>query len=84
LHALSKGAQDFKKPVLLIHGDSHRLIIDQPLKTIDQKHILENVLRLEVMGAEQVQAIKIEVNPKSEQPFGFTPLLLRNNMRYSQ
>jgi hypothetical protein len=84
LNALSKGAQDFKKPVLLIHGDSHRLIIDQPLKTIDQKHILENVLRLEVMGAEQVQAIKIEVNPKSEQPFGFTPLLLRNNMRNSQ
>jgi len=84
LHALSKGAQDFKKPILLIHGDSHRLIIDQPLKTTDQKQVLENVLRLEVMGAEQVQAVKIEVNPKSEQPFGFTPVLLRKNMMLSQ
>ena len=80
LHTLSKHAQEFKKPVLLIHGDSHRLIIDQPLKTIDQKHVVENVLRLEVMGAEQVQAVKIQVNPKSEQPFSFTPILLRQNM----
>ncbi|MBU3539806.1 hypothetical protein [Polynucleobacter sp. UB-Tiil-W10] len=80
LHALSKNAQEFKKPVLLIHGDSHHLIIDQPLKTVDQKHTLENVLRLELMGAEQVQAVMIGINPKSEQPFSFTPILLRQNM----
>ncbi|MBU3615735.1 hypothetical protein [Polynucleobacter sp. JS-Polo-80-F4] len=80
LHAFSKNAQEFKKPVLLIHGDSHRLILDQPLKTVDQKNILENVLRLELMGAEQVQAVMIGINPKSEQPFSFTPILLRQNM----
>jgi hypothetical protein len=80
LQVLSKNAQAFKKPVLLIHGDSHRLILDQPLKTTDQKHILENVLRLELMGAEQVQAVTIGVNPNSEQPFSFTPILLRQNM----
>ena len=80
LQVLSKNAQAFKKPVLLIHGDSHRLILDQPLKTADQKHTLENVLRLEVMGAEQVQAVTIGVNPKSEQPFSFTPIMLRENM----
>lgn len=79
LHALSYEAQELKKPVLLIHGDSHRLIIDQPLKTADQKHILENVLRLQVMGAEQVQAVEITVNPKAEQPFSFTPILLKQN-----
>jgi hypothetical protein len=77
---LSKNAQEFKKPLLLIHGDSHRLIIDQPLKAEDQKNILENVLRLQVMGAEQVHAVEITVNPQSEQPFGFTPILLRKNM----
>lgn len=79
LHAFSHEAQELKKPVLLIHGDSHRLIIDQPLKTIDQKHALENVLRLQVMGAEQVQAVEITVNPKAEQPFSFTPILLKQN-----
>jgi hypothetical protein len=80
LQALSSHAQAYKKPVLLIHGDSHRLIIDQPLKTIDQKHILENVMRLQVMGAEQVQAVEIQVNPIAEQPFSFTPILIRENM----
>jgi len=80
LHALSKHAQEFKKPVLLIHGDSHRLVLDQPLKTLDQKNILENVLRLEVMGDKQVQAVAIEVDPKSEQPFSFSPILLKQNM----
>ncbi|QWE08043.1 hypothetical protein [Polynucleobacter ibericus] len=80
LHSLSKNAQEFKKPILLIHGDSHRLILDQPLKTINQKQILENVLRLQIMGAEQVQAVEIQVDPKSEQPFSFTPILLRQNM----
>jgi len=79
LHAFGQGAQAFKKPVLLIHGDSHRLIIDQPLKTTDQKHVLENVLRLQVMGAEQVQAVEINVNPQAEQPFSFMPILLKQN-----
>lgn len=77
---LSQRASELKKPILLIHGDSHRLIIDQPLKTPDQKGILENVLRLEVMGAEQIQAVEINVNPQSAQPFTFKPLILRENM----
>jgi hypothetical protein len=80
LLSLSKHAEELKKPILLIHGDSHRLIIDQPLKTPDQKHALENVLRLQVMGAELIQGVEIEVDPKSEQPFSFTPILLKQNM----
>jgi hypothetical protein len=78
---LTSLSEEYKKPVLLIHGDSHRLMIDQPLKKADQKHILENVLRLQVMGAEQVQAVEITVNPKADQPFSFTPILLRANMQ---
>jgi len=81
LQLLSKSAEVFKKPILLIHGDSHRLIIDQPLKTVDQKRTLENVIRLEVMGANEIQAVEIQVNPGQEQPFSFTPLLLRENMQ---
>ena len=80
LLSLSKHSEELNKPVLLIHGDSHRLIIDQPLKTVDQRHVLENVLRLQVMGAELIQGVEIEVDPKSEQPFSFTPILLKQNM----
>ena len=80
LKLLSLQAESFKKPILLIHGDSHRLIIDQPLKTPDQKNTLENVIRLEVMGANEVQAVEVQVMPGLEQPFSFTPLILRKNM----
>ncbi|QWD97704.1 hypothetical protein C2740_04860 [Polynucleobacter sp. MG-5-Ahmo-C2] len=80
LQAFSMHAQAFKKPVLLVHGDSHRLIIDQPLKTNNQKYTLENVLRLQVMGAEHVQAVEIQVNPSALQPFSFKPILIRENM----
>ena len=80
LKLLSGQAASFKKPILLIHGDSHRLIIDRPLKTLDQKNTLENVIRLEVMGANEVQAVEVQVAPGLEQPFSFRPIILRENM----
>ncbi len=80
LAALRDGAIAFKKPVLLIHGDSHNLVIDNPLFTADGKTRLENVTRLMVMGADQVQAVEITVNPSSVGVFGFTPLIVRENI----
>jgi hypothetical protein len=77
-------AQAFKKPVLLINGDSHRLKIDQPLQTLDKKFVLENVIRLQVMGEDEVQAVEITVEPSSEQPFSFKPLILKANSQYLQ
>lgn len=82
LRTFSQFAEKFKRPVLLIHGDSHKLIIDQPLKTLDRKYTLENVIRLQVMGAEQVQAVEIKVDSKLEQPFSFRPILLQRNRLY--
>jgi hypothetical protein len=71
LAALSTEAAAFAKPVLLIHGDSHVLIIDQPL--LDPKGaLLENVTRLEVpAGAGRVHAVEVSVDPKSVNTFGF-------------
>ena len=82
IESLSTHSQGFKKPVLLINGDSHRLIIDQPLKISNGKFVLENVIRLQVMGEDQVEAVEIEVNPSSEQPFSFKPILIKENNNY--
>jgi hypothetical protein len=79
LESLISRSDIFNKPVLLIHGDSHRLIIDQPLHLKHQKKVLENVLRLQVMGADQVQAVEVNVNPAQEQPFSFRPIILKEN-----
>jgi hypothetical protein len=82
IESLSSHSQAFKKPVLLINGDSHRLIIDQPLKTTNSKFVLENVIRLQVMGEDQVEAVEIEVNSSSKQPFTFKPILILENNNY--
>lgn len=79
LESLISRSEIFNKPVLLIHGDSHRLKIDQPLYRKNQKKVLENVLRLQVMGADQVQAVEVQVNPLQEQPFSFRPIILKEN-----
>jgi hypothetical protein len=79
LESLISKSEIFNKPVLLIHGDTHRLKIDQPLHRKNQKKVLENVLRLQVMGADQVQAVEVQVNPAQEQPFSFRPIILKEN-----
>jgi len=73
LRLLTREAELFKKPVLLINGDSHTLKIDQPLLN-DKKNVLENVYRLQVMGAEQIQAVEITIDPRKNSPFIFRPI----------
>ncbi|MDF9787170.1 hypothetical protein M2128_001838 [Polynucleobacter sphagniphilus] len=80
LELFSSLAGSTNLPILLIHGDSHRLKIDQPLLN-NQKRTLENVYRLEVMGSDQVQAVEIEINPKEANPYGFHPLLIKENIQ---
>jgi len=65
-------------PILLIHGDSHQLKIDQPLMN-SKNQLLENVYRLEVMGANQVQAVEVHVNAQESSPFSFRPLFVPQN-----
>lgn len=66
-------------PILLIHGDSHQLKIDQPLYDSNKK-IIETVYRLEVMGADKMQAVEIELNDRLSSPFSFRPILIQENI----
>jgi hypothetical protein len=52
-------AQQWRKPVLIIHGDSHRFRLDQPF-TINRKP-LTNITRLIVPGDTDVRAVKVNV-----------------------
>lgn len=76
---LQEQAEKLPIPILLIHGDSHQLKIDQPLKN-KRKQLIENVYRLEVMGAEQVHAVEIQVNARNSSPFSFRPLIVPQNL----
>jgi hypothetical protein len=52
-------AQQWGKPVLIIHGDSHRFKVDQPFNL--NKKALTNVTRLIVPGADDVRAVEVTV-----------------------
>lgn len=54
-------AQRWGKPVLIVHGDSHRFKLDQPFMLNRQP--LTNVTRLIVPGETDVRAVKVTVQP---------------------
>lgn len=53
-------AKQFKKPILVIQGDSHQYKIDQAFKDADQETIA-NVMRLIVPGANLVEAVQVTI-----------------------
>ena len=71
--ALTKGAMGFKKPVLLVHGDFHKYKLDKPF-TDGAGKTIENLTRLEVHGAPDVWAVRIDINPASPALFEIAPL----------
>ncbi len=60
-------AAKFKKPVLIIHGDTHRFKFDQ-IFSVDVKD-LNNVYRLEVPGDKVIGAVVVKVDERAAQPF---------------
>jgi hypothetical protein len=71
---------DFKKPVLLIHGDSHQFLIDKPLYKDENKlETINNFTRLQVHGEYNMNAVKIFVNYKSSAIFQFEELIFDSN-----
>ncbi len=81
LKAFVKGARAFAKTVLLIEGDQHIFIVDQPLKTkLHKGERLENVYRLQVMGSREIQAVRVGVHPGDPVVFSFRPLIVKENI----
>ena len=79
VHALSELTRQFRKPVLLIHGDQHKFMLDRPL-VIKPDEILpdgiryDNLMRLQVYGSPESKAVRVTVNTDSTSVFGFSPL----------
>jgi hypothetical protein len=69
--ALKAFALQLARPVLLIHGDTHRLKIDRPFSKLTG---LEKVQRLEVQGHPLVGGVMIEIDHRRPEPFRFDPI----------
>ena len=73
--ALGRHALAFGRPVLLINGDSHRLLLDKPLPNpAAPKQVLQNFTRLQVPGEADVVAVRVTVTPAQPALFQFQEL----------
>ncbi|MGI8595219.1 MAG: hypothetical protein ACR2ML_12800 [Solirubrobacteraceae bacterium] len=74
----------FRRPVVAVHGDSHYFRIDKPLLDASGQR-LENFTRLETFGdhAENnnndVQWVRVDVDPRSREVFSFQPQIVPAN-----
>ena len=80
LAAIIDGAKSFARPILLIHGDYHEFIYDRPLRDANGERV-DNVWRLEVMGASTVGAVNVGVDTDTAGVFSVTPVLLGDTVQ---
>lgn len=79
LNAIEAGVKALDKPVLLIHGDEHFLSIG-PLMNAKGKPIA-GVTNLMLWGETEIQGVKVTVDPDSPGVFGFTSIIVPENIR---
>ncbi len=66
-------AARFGRPILVVHGDSHRYRFDRPVTDFARGRAIENVHRLETFGSPLNGWVKVSVDVRADQPFGVEP-----------
>ena len=78
IQSLKANAIKFGKPVLIVHGDRHRLIVDKPL--YQNRQLIYNATRLMVFGETEVQGVVVGVDPDDIDVFSFRTLTVTENL----
>jgi hypothetical protein len=84
LLALRAEVSAFRKPVAYVHGDSHYFRVDKPFLDAQGRR-LENFTRVETFGNNagngnnDVQWVKVTVDPRSREVFSYTPVIVPAN-----
>lgn len=84
LLALRAEVVSFALPVAYVHGDSHYFRVDKPLQNAAGQR-LENFTRVETFGDNaqngnnDVQWVKVFVDPRSREVFSYQPQIVPNN-----
>lgn len=84
LLALREEVVAFRRPVAYVHGDSHTFRVDKPFLDAAGRR-LENFTRIETFGNNaangnnDVQWVKVIVDPKSRDVFAYQPMIVLGN-----
>jgi hypothetical protein len=77
---LAELAADFGRPVLLLQGDSHQFLVDQPLAGGDPLHgvtvPVPNLTRIVVAGSTASEWLRLTIDPRSPQVFSYERVVL--------
>lgn len=68
---LEEETERFRKPVLVVHGDGHRYLVDHPLVRRTTGRTLLNFTRMQVPGSPRVGWVRVVVAPAARSPFSF-------------
>jgi hypothetical protein len=79
LKELRKLVIDFKRPVVLVNGDSHHFVVDKPFIDKATERSFNNFTRIQVFGEADINAVKIIVNPASPNFFQVEQLIIEGN-----
>ena len=79
INAFKRLAIAFGRPVLLIHGDHHHLVIDQPLIGPGRQRIM-NVTRIMVHGDSEVHGTLVTVDTDDPDLFSYKPVYIPENI----
>jgi hypothetical protein len=84
LVALRDETVAFRRPVAVVHGDSHYFRVDKPLVDSQGRRV-ENFTRVETFGDHQengtndVNWLKVTVDPRSREVFSYQPQIVPGN-----
>jgi hypothetical protein len=80
LDALERETIRFKRPVVLVHGDTHYFRIDKPLLGRKSKRRIENFTRVETFGNPDVHWIRARVDARDPNVFSFEQRIVQQNL----
>ncbi len=80
LDLLETRSVGYRRPVVLVHGDSHYFRIDQPLVSRHSHRRIENFTRVETYGNPDVHWIKASVDWRNPNVFAFERQIVRANL----
>lgn len=84
LDVLEEETVRFKKPVVLVHGDSHYFRIDKPLIGSTSRRRLENFTRVETFGNPDMHWVKATVDARDPNVFSFRQQIVEPNLVHHQ
>lgn len=65
LGQLARETRRFSRPVLLVHGDEHHYLVDQPLRDPERGERLDNFTRIEIFGSPEMNWVRVRVSEEA-------------------